>query len=145
MRLRLIPLVAAIAVAVPAVALAASHAAKPLKFTATLLGKNEVPKRSPTGKGAATITITGTKVCWKFTGVKGIDKVTASHIHIGKAGTSGNVVVAFFAGPLKTTGCVASTNSVVKGIEKNPKGYYVNIHTLKYPGGAIRGQLKAAG
>jgi len=142
-RLRLIPLVAAIVVAVPTVALAASSAAKPLKFEATLSGKSEVPKGAPSGKGTAKITITGTKVCWKFTGVKGIDKVTASHIHIGKAGTAGNVVVAFFAGPLKTTGCVASKAAVVKGIEKNPKGYYVNIHTLKYPGGAIRGQLRA--
>ena len=144
MRLRLILLLAAIAVAVPAAAFAASHAAKPFTFKATLLGKSEVPKGAPAGKGTAKITITGTKVCWKFTGIKGIDKVTASHIHIGKAGTAGNVVVAFFAGPLKTTGCVASTAAVVKGIEKNPKGYYVNIHTLKYPNGAIRGQLRAA-
>jgi len=142
-RLRLISLVAVIVVAVPAVALAASHAAKPLKFEASLRGKSEVPKGAPEGEGTARITITGTKVCWKFTGVKGIAKVTASHIHIGKAGTSGNVVVAFFAGPLKKTGCVASTAAVVKGIAKNPKGYYVNIHTLKYPAGAIRGQLRA--
>jgi hypothetical protein len=140
----LVLFLAAVAVAVPTVALAASHAAKPFKFDATLLGKSEVPKGSPSGKGTAAITITGTKVCWKFTGVKGIDKVTASHIHIGKAGTSGNVVVAFFAGSLKTRGCVASTAAVVKGIEKNPKGYYVNIHTLKFPAGAIRGQLRAA-
>ncbi|HST26007.1 MAG TPA: CHRD domain-containing protein [Gaiellaceae bacterium] len=141
MRLRLILLLAVIAVAVPAVALA-SHASS-LTFGATLLGKSEVPKGAPAGKGTATITITGTKVCWKFTGVKGITKVTASHIHIGKAGTAGNVVVAFFAGSLKTTGCVKSTSAVVKGIEKNPKGYYVNIHTVKYPAGAIRGQLHA--
>lgn len=143
MRLRLISLSVLIAVAVPAVALAASQAAKPLKFEAHLLGKSEVPKGAPSGKGTANITITGTKVCWKFTGVKGIDKVTASHIHVGKAGTSGNVVVAFFAGPLKTTGCVAAPAKVVAGIAKNPKGYYVNIHTLKYPAGAIRGQLHA--
>ncbi len=141
MRLRLISLLALIAVAVPAVALA-SHA-KQLEFEAYLLGKSEVPKGAPAGKGTAKITITGTKVCWKFTGVKGIDKVTASHIHIGKAGTSGNVVVAFFAGSLKATGCVPSTAAVVNAIAKNPKGYYVNIHTLKYPAGAIRGQLHA--
>jgi len=142
-RLRLISLFVLVAVAVPAVALAASHAAKPLKFEAYLLGKSEVPKGAPSGKGTAKITITGTKVCWKFTGVKGIDKVTASHIHVGTAGKSGNVVVAFFAGSLKSTGCVTATAAAVKGIEKNPKGYYVNIHTLKFPAGAIRGQLHA--
>ena len=141
MRLRLILLLAAIAVAVPAVALASPTSS--LRFGATLLGKSEVPNGAPSGKGSATITITGTKVCWKFTGVKGIDKVTASHIHIGKAGTSGNVVVAFFAGSLKTTGCVASTSATVKAIEKNPAAFYVNVHTVKYPAGAIRGQLHA--
>ncbi len=104
-----------------------------------------MPSGAPAGKGTVNLTITGTKVCWKFTGVKGIDKVTASHIHLGKAKTSGNVVVAFFAGPLKTTGCVAAKSAVVRAIEKNPKNYYVNIHTVKYPAGAIRGQLHAGG
>ncbi len=144
MRLRLISLLVLIAVAVPAVALA-SHTST-LKFEAYLLGKSEVkPGGAPGGKGTANLTITGTKVCWKFSAIKGITKVTASHIHIGKAGVSGNVVVAFFAGPLKLTGCAASTAAVVKAIAANPKGYYVNIHTVKYPAGAIRGQLHAGG
>jgi hypothetical protein len=141
-RLRLISLLVVIAAAVPAVALA-SHASKGLEFEAYLAGKSEVPKGPAKGKGTAKITITGTKVCWKFTGVSGIDKVTASHIHAGKTGKSGNVVVAFFAGPLKKTGCVASISATVKAIEKNPSAYYVNIHTVKYPAGAIRGQLHA--
>ena len=142
MRLRLILLLVAIAAAVPAVALA-SHTTNKLEFEAYLLGKSEVPKGAPKGKGTAKITITGTKVCWKFTGVRSLDKVTASHIHAGKAGKSGNVVVAFFAGPLKMTGCVASTSATVKAIAKNPAAFYVNIHTVKYPAGAIRGQLHA--
>jgi len=31
----------------------------------------------------------------------------------------------------------------VKAIAKNPAAFYVNIHTVKYPAGAIRGQLHA--
>jgi len=142
-RLRLISLFVVIAAVVPAVALA-SHNAGSLKFEAYLTGgKSESPKGAAKGKGTAKITITGTKVCWKFTGISGIDKVTASHIHAGKAGKSGNVVVAFFAGPLKMTGCVASNAATVKAIEKTPAAFYVNIHTVKYPAGAIRGQLHA--
>jgi CHRD domain-containing protein len=139
-RLRLILLLAAIAVAVPAVALASRSGSS--KFEAYLLGKSEIPKAAAKGKGTAKITITGNKVCWKFISVGGIDKPVVSHIHKGGATTSGPVVVPL-GGAFKTTGCVTSTAAVVKAIEKNPKGYYVNIHTAKYPNGAIRGQLHA--
>ena len=142
MRLRLISLLVLFAAAtVPAVALA-SHTGT-LEFEAYLLGKSEVPKGAPAGKATAKVTITSTKVCWKFIGVKGIDKVTAAHIHKGNAGKSGNVIVAFFAGPLKLKGCATAKASDAKAIAANPKAYYVNIHTVKYPAGAVRGQLHA--
>jgi len=139
-RLRLISLFAVIAVAVPAVALA-SHAST-FKFKANLLGKSEVPKAATKGKGSVSITITGNKVCWKFTKVTGIGKPLVSHIHKGSTKVSGPVVVPL-GGKYAATGCIASTGAIVKAIEKNPKGYYVNIHTPKFPNGAIRGQLHA--
>src|SRR5438876_9040140 len=111
MRLRVIAFLLLLAAAVPATAFAgygSPSAAKPLKFEAYLSGKVEVPKGAPAGKGTAKITITGTKVCWAFTGIKGISKVTAAHIHKGKAGKAGPVVVAFFAGPLKKKGCATA-------------------------------------
>jgi len=140
-RLRLISLLAVIAVAVPAVALASQ--AKTLKFEAYLLGKSEIPKAAPGGKATAKITITGTKVCWKFLSVKGIGKPVAAHIHKGGAKVANGAVVVPLGGKYAATGCTASTAAIVKGIVKNPKGYYVNIHTAKYPNGAIRGQLHA--
>jgi hypothetical protein len=139
-RLRLIAFLAVVAVGVPAVALASSSGT--LKFEAYLSGKSELPAAAATGKGTAKITITGTKVCWKFTGVGGIDKPLVSHIHKGTSTVSGPVVVPL-GGKFAASGCIASTAAIVKGIEKNPKGYYVNIHTAKYPNGAIRGQLHA--
>jgi hypothetical protein len=32
--------------------------------------------------------------------------------------------------------------TLVAAIESSPKAYYVNVHTAKYPAGAIRGQLR---
>jgi hypothetical protein len=141
-RLRLIALLAVIAVAVPAVALASRSGA--LKFEAYLSGKSELPKAAAKGKGTVNITITGTRVCWKFTKVGGIDTPLVSHIHKGSSKVSGPVVVPL-GGKFAATGCFASTAAIVKGIEKNPAGYYVNVHTAKYPNGAIRGQLHAGG
>jgi CHRD domain len=108
----------------------------------TMLGKNEVPKGSPKASGTATIKLdskTG-KVCWTFK-VKGLDTVTAAHIHKAPKGASGNVVIPFWAGKLKASGCVSASKSLVAAIDKTPTAYYVNIHTVKYPAGAIRGQL----
>ena len=141
MRLRLISLFAVIAVAVPAVALASHTSA--LKFEAYLLGKSEIPKAAPAGKATAKITITGTKVCWKFLSIKGIDKPVAAHIHKGGATVANGAVVVPLGAKYAATGCTTSTAAIVAGILKNPKGYYVNIHTVKYPAGAIRGQLHA--
>jgi hypothetical protein len=36
---------------------------------------------------------------------------------------------------------VKASKSLISAIEKKPGAYYVNIHTAKYPAGAIRGQL----
>jgi len=129
-------------VCVPALALAAVSAGTKT-LTTTMLGSNEVPKGAPRGSGKAVITLNaGTrKVCWTFSNLKGISKVSASHIHKAPKGRSGNVVVPFFAGALKTKGCVKAAKSIITAIERRPSGYYVNIHTMRYPAGAIRGQL----
>ena len=142
MRLRLFPLVVAIAVAVPVGALAAQ--AKTFKFEATLLGKSESPKGASKGKGSVSITITGIKVCWKYTKLSGIDKPVVSHIHRGGAKVASGPVVVPLGGAFRSAGCTTSTAAIVKAIEKNPAGFYVNVHTAKFPNGAIRGQLRPA-
>jgi hypothetical protein len=120
----------------PAVALGA--AAKTV-VKATLAGASEVPKGSPTGKGTATITLAGNKVCWTLT-FTGIGTPAASHIHKGKPGTAGPVVVPL-GGAFKAKGCTTASAALVRAIGRTPGAYYVNIHTAKFPGGAIRGQL----
>lgn len=141
MRLRLLSLLALLAVAAPTAALASSAKGE-VELEAYLSGKVEVPKGDPNGKGTAIVKIDGAQVCWQFTGVKNIDKAVAAHIHKGAPGKSGPVVVAFFAGAFKAKGCVkAKPAAVAAAISAKPKAYYVNLHTVKYPAGSIRGQL----
>jgi hypothetical protein len=110
---------------------------------ATLAGKVEVPKGDPDGSGTAEVTFSGTKVCWEIK-VSKVGTIVAAHIHKGKAGVAGPVVVPF-GKTYKSKGCVASTASLIAAIKKNPGGYYVNVHNAKYPGGALRGQLRNDG
>ena len=140
MRLRLFSLLAVLAVAIPTAALA-SRGKGEVELEAYLSGKVEVPKGDPNGKGTVSVKIDGSQVCWSFTGVKSIDKAVAAHIHKAPAGKSGDVVVAFFAGAYKAKGCVTAKRALAAAVAAKPKAYYVNLHTVKYPAGAIRGQL----
>ena len=100
------------------------------------------------GTGTAKLTLdpaAGT-ACWDIT-VTNIAAVTQSHIHIGAAGASGDVVV-----PLDVDGFTGSSTGCTQNVAANtlqavidgPAGYYVNVHNADFPGGAIRGQLAAS-
>jgi hypothetical protein len=104
-----------------------------------LTGKVEVPKGDPDGTGTAEVKITGTKVCWEITAAK-VGKLTAAHIHKGKLGVAGAVVVPF-GKTFKAKGCTTTTAAIAAAIKKSPRAYYVNVHNAKYPAGALRGQL----
>jgi hypothetical protein len=101
----------------------------------------------PDGSGTASVTIDpdSGKVCWDIN-VSNIADATQSHIHVGAAGVSGDVVV-----PLDVDGFKGSTQGCVEGQDKpllakiiaNPAGYYVNVHTDDFKPGAVRGQLAA--
>lgn len=104
-----------------------------------LSGAKEVPMGAPTGTGAADFTITGRKVCWDFT-ISGIGKPLAAHIHRGRAGTAGPIVVPLGAA-YRQQGCTTAPAAVAKAITANPSGFYVNVHTKQFPNGAIRAQL----
>ena len=136
----------AVAVLVSAVAavpsLALGSASKTVKLEAKLGGGKEVPKAGG-ASGEAYVQITGAKVCWQFTKLKGVAGATAAHIHKGGASVAGPVVVPL-GGAFKAAGCISAPASVGKAIAASQGAYYVNIHTGKYPAGALRGQLGAA-
>jgi hypothetical protein len=111
-------------------------------FTVGMNGKQESPKGDPNGHGTAKITLERSKgkVCFRLSW-HAISKPVASHIHLGKRGTAGPVLVPLFAGTAKHTGCVKAAKSLISKIARHPANYYVNVHTRQFPGGAIRGQL----
>jgi hypothetical protein len=106
---------------------------------ATLTGKAETPKGDPDGSGTAEVKINGTQVCWEIHATK-VATLMAAHIHKGKPGVSGPVVVPF-GKTYKSKGCTTAAGSLTAAILRNPGAYYVNVHNAKYPGGALRGQL----
>jgi CHRD domain len=125
--------------------LTATALAAPMSFSADLADGGE---GDADGSGSASITIdtaTG-EVCWELT-VEGIGDVVASHIHVGGEGESGGVVVPLDVDGFtdSSEGCVTPEDADLAAIVANPAGFYVNIHTAEFSGGAIRGQLTADG
>lgn len=141
MKIRMLVLTALLAGVVPTLALAGPRSMHP-ELSAKLTGTSEVPAGAMSGHAIVNLTLDATKgtVCWTFEGLSGIGKATAAHIHKAPAGKAGAVVVPFGAA-YKAKGCQTAKRAVIDAIESTPNGYYVNVHTAKYPNGAIRGQL----
>ncbi|MEV6398917.1 CHRD domain-containing protein [Streptomyces sp. NPDC051907] len=123
-----------------------------LTFAAELSGANEVPVdggpavNDPDGKAVALVKVKGDRVTFAlrwhgFTPSLG-------HIHQGAAGQNGAVKVPLFGTAMPDTvhsaaGQVAVTDAALaKSIRTDPAGFYVNLHSAEFPGGAVRGQLK---
>jgi hypothetical protein len=138
----------AIALTLTGLTLAAGQA-DTYKLTATLKASSEIPK--PMGvRPGATGTFTGTAVelasdkarlTWRLTFSKLTGRADAAHIHIGKQGKAGNVMVAL-CGPCSSgkRGSATITHAQLNTIRAGRA--YVNVHTKKNPPGEIRGQLK---
>ena len=123
-----------------------STQAKPAKmtFTAVLNIGQEKPVPKGTKSGAAgkfTATVNGTTVTWKLTFSHLTGAATAAHIHAGKKGVPGAVLVPL-CGPC--TSPASGTGTLTTGqIDQMKAGTtYVNVHTAKNPGGEIRGQIR---
>jgi hypothetical protein len=128
-------------------ALATVSSAADKKLYATMSGKQEKPAGDSDGVGTATITVKSNKICYDIRPKRAGLTFTNAHIHAGKRGVAGDVVVPLFAAPKKVksgrlTGCSGTVSaSTLAKIKSKPGNYYVNIHNAKFPAGAIRGQL----
>jgi hypothetical protein len=113
--------------------------------TVQLTGRQDVkPTGAPNGKGTFKYQILSSKhqICYSLTW-SGIDTPFADHIHKGARATNGNVVVPLLYpnGKVAHSGCVTVPKTLLSSIASQPSEYYINVHTKKYLGGAIRGQL----
>jgi hypothetical protein len=128
---------------------AAASGGRATLLAASLTGVQEVPgPGDPDGSGRALVRLAGDQACFLLKWSR-ITAPVAAHIHVGRRGVPGGIVVGFFMGQLPDTlnavaGCAAADPAVVDAIVADPRGYYVNIHTGDFPGGAIRGQLHRA-
>ena len=122
------------------VGVASAPAASTTALKAALSGSNETEKGDGDGRGTATVRIKGTQLCYSLS-LSRVATTSAGHIHKGKAGVAGPVVVPLYMGKEDRKGCVKVKSALAKKIAADPRDYYVNVHNAKYPAGAVRGQL----
>lgn len=133
------------------------------KFTASMSGSNEVPPvdTKATGKTTFRTALNDTTIKYKVN-ITGLSDATGAHIHMGKVGANGDVVVdllkvskknptkigmairgnitdSSLTGPLKGK-TLADLISAIKSGDA-----YVNVHTPSHPDGEIRGQIESGG
>ena len=134
--------------------LTSSAFAQDQKFTAKLSGQDEVPPTNSQATGMAEFTVMGDSVEYTVN-ASGMQGVTAGHIHSGKQGENGPVVVTLFKNDSPTNE-VSETGSITPDKLEGPMAdkqltdlasamssgdTYVNIHTEQNPNGEIRGQI----
>jgi hypothetical protein len=133
-------------------------------FSATLSGKDEVPPTESNSTGTAKFQVNQnndneSQVSY-WVNITGIKEVNEAHIHNGTTGENGDIVATLSNGksatgddrPPKIGFAGNITKDELQGPLKNKEisdlvslmsdgNAYVNVHTDKYPDGAIRGQV----
>lgn len=113
-------------------------------LTAELSGEAEVPgPGEPDGFGLAHVTLNQGQgeVCFDIS-VSNISEPLAAHIHVGTADVAGGIVVNLAIDVNGLNGCVDGVDGdTIRAIRQDPNGYYINVHNVDFPAGAVRGQL----
>jgi hypothetical protein len=147
-RLWILLVAVAVVVGVLAAGVATGSSDARAKLSTGLSGSEEVPPADPDGTGTAKVKLytKGGKVCWNIK-VQDIQTATLAHIHKAPMGMNGPVVVDMSPAPGDADdgawkACRRGVDkALIRDIIANPTQYYVNVHNMQFPGGAIRGQL----
>ena len=100
--------------------------------------------QDPDHKGFAVLTLESTKIRYTID-APGLQTVVATHIHHGPAGMNGPMLWEIntgYRGDRIDGEATGLPSGVITLIALEPSQYYVKLHSLQYPGGAIRGQLQ---
>ncbi|PYQ26363.1 MAG: hypothetical protein DMF56_24735 [Acidobacteria bacterium] len=115
---------------------------------AVLTPDQEVPAHPIPAFGNSTVTFDATRqnITVTITVASLGSPINNFHIHEAPAGANGPVVVDLIGlGGTFNNGVMTGTfpinASVAQRMLQNPANFYVNVHTVQFPGGAIRGQL----
>ena len=132
-------------------------------FNVQLSGSEEVPPVDTKAMGSAEFKAPHFDNIGYSVNVSNIDKVTAAHIHSGKTGENGPIVVTLFKTESPSSesmnGILTSGNITNADLEGPMAGKtlidlnkamelgetYVIVHTEEHPNGEIRGQIKGGG
>lgn len=128
-------------------------------FRALLRGRNEVPPVRTIASGNAVFRVegNGTRLRFRLV-VHNIARMTEAHIHLGRKGQNGPIVVFLFG---RSRFGISTKRGVVRGVLTNANltgplrnrtirdlireiergNAYVNVHTIQNPNGEIRGQI----
>ena len=111
-----------------------------------MTGANEKPNPGDadgTGTSAFLIDIDKSRLCYTLQAANIPLPAVAAHIHRGDGSISGPVVIPFTQPNASGSsgGCVAVDGALLREIIANPGGFYSNIHSTEFPGGAIRAPL----
>jgi CHRD domain len=140
------------------------------KFVATLVGTSEVPAVTTTAAGTMElIQEDSVNIVYTIATTARTDSITMAHIHAAAAGSNGPIMVWFYPteaarAPGNGSGVAAAVNGVLRVgritragttfvapftwdsllVRMNAGTAYANIHTRRFGGGEIRGQVAPA-
>ncbi len=117
----------------------------PAALVASLEGRNEVTGGASAGQALELIGLQGNTLSYSVTW-RGIGTPTEADIHAGVRGVDGPVVVPLFTTPRPAGGFASGTvtvtdSTLLAALRSDPGGFYTDLHTTEFPGGAARAQL----
>jgi CHRD domain-containing protein len=135
------------------------------RFRAHLIGFQEVPAVNTTGHGKLRFEMTNSEITFRLDYADLSGPPLVAHIHVGQRSVNGGVSVFFCGGggkppcPNSASGTVTGTITAADVLGPVSQGFdpgdlaaleraikagvtYANMHTMKFPGGEIRGQIK---
>jgi CHRD domain-containing protein len=101
----------------------------------------------PQASGSARLELGGASIRFHVRTSPDLGKVVATHLHQGAAGVNGPMALELnpgFTGEV-LEGSIPIESDLSARVIASPSQYYVKLHSLKFPGGAIRGQLHPCG